>query len=179
MTTPTEVPTLKSLEDIRYLDENGKIPEFLQGQIGVYAIFNLDKVLQYVVYSRDIYLSLKQHFVRQPQGCYWLKFQTITRPNRTILDTIKEAWIAENGFVPVGNAEHETLWNHPIQVKPLMTPEEQATYENTDEIGQEKLLKQVARRVEEQLLIQLKERGLQEEIRFNSKLKGSGLLDVK
>lgn len=179
MTTPTEIPLLNSLDYISYLDENGKIPESLQGQIGVYAIFNQDKILQYVGYSRDIYLSLKQHFIRQNQGCYWLKLQTIERPSRTILEGIQQAWITENGSIPPGNGEDEPLWNHPIQVKPLMTPEEQSQYEKNDDIGQEKLLKQVARRVEEQILSELKARGLQEEIRFNPKLKTSGLLDLK
>jgi hypothetical protein len=60
-----------------------------------------------------------------------------------------------------------------------MTPEEQDQYQKTDEIGQEKLLKQIARRVEEQIFAALKARGLQEEIRFNPKLKTSGLLDLK
>lgn len=179
MTNPTEIPPLNSLDYISYLDENGRIPDFLQGQIGVYAIFNQDKILQYVGYSRDIYLSLKQHFVRQYQGCYWLKLQTITRPNRTILEEIKAAWIAENGSIPLGNAEDEILWNHPIQVKPLMTTEEKIAYEKNDEIDKEKLLKKVARRVEEEILTQLQERGLQEEIRFNPKLKSNGLLDLK
>lgn len=179
MTTPTEIFTLNHLDYIPYLDENGKIPEFLQGKIGVYAIFNQDKNLQYVGYSRDIYLSLKQHFIRQNQGCYWLKIQTIERPSRTILEGIQQAWIDENGSVPPGNGEDESLWNHPIQVKPLMTSEEKEQYKKTDEIGQEKLLKQVARRVEEQILSELKLRGLQEEIRFNPKLKTSGLLDLK
>jgi len=179
MTTPTEIPSLNSLDYIPYLDEQGKIPESLQGQIGVYAIFNQEKILQYVGYSRDIYLSLKQHFTRQNQGCYWLKLQTITRPNRTILETIKAAWIAENGSFPLGNSKDEVLWNHPISVKPLMTPEEQIAYVKTDEIGKEKMLKQVARRVEEQILAELKIRGLQEEIRFNPKLKSNGLLDLK
>jgi hypothetical protein len=179
MTTPTEIPLLNSLDYIPYLDEDGKIPESLHGKIGVYAIFNQEKILQYVGYSRDIYLSLKQHFIRQNQGCYWLKIETITRPSRTILETIKEAWIAENGSIPLGNSQDEVLWNDPISVKPLMTAEEQIAYQQTDEIGQEKLLKQVARRVEEQILVELKTRGLQEEIRFNPKLKSSGLLDLK
>ena len=170
---------LSSLDYISYLDEQGKVPEVFQGQIGVYAIFNQEKVLQYIGYSRDMYSRLKQHLVRQNHGCYWIKAQTITRPSRTILETIRDAWIAENGTVPSGNGEQADLWNNPIQVKPFMTSEEQITYEKTDDIGQEKLLKQVARRVEEQIIAELKQRGLQEEIRFNPKLKSSGLLDLK
>ncbi|MEB3280908.1 MAG: GIY-YIG nuclease family protein [Lyngbya sp.] len=179
MTTQAEIPTLASLDSISYINEQGQLPESLQGKIGVYAIFDAEEVLQYVGYSRDIYLSLRQHLVRQPQSCYWIKVQTIDRPSRTILEEIRQAWIAENGSIPRGNAEQAEQWNQPINVKPLMTEEENTTHENLDGIDQEKHLRQVARRIESQILELLKERGLQEEIRFNPKLKTSGLLDLK
>ncbi|EAW38278.1 GIY-YIG nuclease family protein [Lyngbya sp. PCC 8106] len=179
MTTQAEIPTLASLDSISYINEQGQLPESLQGKIGVYAIFDADQVLQYVGYSRDIYLSLKQHLVRQPQGCYWVKVQTIDRPSRTILEEIRQAWITENGSVPVGNGEQIEQWNQPINVKPLMSEEENKTYNHLDEIDKEKHLKKVSRRIEAQILDQLKERGLQAEIRFNPKLKTSGLLDLK
>ncbi|ERT06691.1 hypothetical protein M595_3337 [Lyngbya aestuarii BL J] len=179
MTTQAEIPTLASLDSISYINEQGQLPESLQGKIGVYAIFDADQVLQYVGYSRDIYLSLKQHLVRQPQGCYWIKVQTIDRPSRTILEEIRQAWIAENGSVPVGNGEQTEQWNQPINVKPLMSESENQTYHHLDGIDQEKHLKKVSRRIESLILEQLKERGLQEEIRFNPKLKTSGLLDLK
>jgi hypothetical protein len=179
MTTDT-IPSLTSLEPLPYIDENGELPAQLQGKVGVYAIFNRENVLQFVGYSRDVYLSLKQHLVRQPQQCYSVKVQTIDRPNRTILETIQNAWIAENGTTPLGNSTDETKWTHSINVKPLMTAEEQANYENAvDELAQSKLLKNVARRVEAEIITELKTRGIQMEIRFNPKLKDSGLLDLK
>ncbi|WP_413166002.1 GIY-YIG nuclease family protein [Capilliphycus salinus ALCB114379] len=179
MTTQAEIPTLASLDSISYINEQGQLPETFQGKIGVYAIFDRDQVLQYIGYSRDIYLSLKQHLVRQPQSCYWIKVQTIERPSRTILEEIRQAWIAENGSIPAGNSEQSEQWNQPINVKPLMTDEENNTYNNLDGIDQEKHLRQVARRIESQILELLKARGLQEEIRFNPKLKTDGLLDLK
>jgi hypothetical protein len=179
MTTDT-VPSLTTLEALSYIDEKGQLPEQLQGKVGVYAIFDRENVLQFVGYSRDVYLSLKQHLVRQPQQCYSVKVQTIDRPNRTILETIQNAWIAENGTTPSGNSADETKWTHSINVKPLMTAEEQANYEKAvDELTQSKLLKNVARRVEAEIIAELKTRGVQMEIRFNPKLKDSGLLDLK
>src|SRR5690349_16990767 len=117
MTTQTDIPSLASLEEIPYLDETGKIPEILQGKIGVYAIFDNEKRLQFVGYSRDVYLSLKQHLARQPQNCYWLKVQTIEKPNRTILENTMNAWIAENGVTPSGNGADQTKWAESINVK--------------------------------------------------------------
>jgi hypothetical protein len=173
------IPTLKDLKYTPYLDDTGNLPEELQGKIGIYAIFDQDKILQIVNYSRDIYLSLKQHLVRQPQSCYWLKAETIERPNRTRLETIRDAWIAENGIKPAGNDAEEAIWNNPIDAKLSMTEQEHLSYEKGDELMQIKLLKQVARRVEAQILEKLKSRGVQTEIRFNPKLKESGLLDLK
>ncbi len=71
MSTETNIPLLETLEYFPYIDDNGQIPEQFQGKIGVYAIFDQEKVLQFVGYSRDVYLSIKQHLVRQPQKCYW------------------------------------------------------------------------------------------------------------
>ncbi|HBL13129.1 MAG TPA: Nuclease subunit of the excinuclease complex [Cyanobacteria bacterium UBA11162] len=179
MISETQTPSLADIDYIPYLDDQGELQESLQGKIGIYAIFDPDKTLQLVNYSRDIYLSLKQHLVRKPESCYWLKIKTIDRPNRTILETIRDAWIAENGANPPGNSVDETVWNHPIDAKQMMTDEEHSTYSKSDELGQIKLMKNVARRVESQILEQLKARGVQTEIRFNPKLKEQGLLDLK
>ncbi|GFE68623.1 GIY-YIG nuclease family protein [Chroococcus sp. FPU101] len=174
MTFQTEIVSLNSLDYLPFLDENGIIDESLQGKIGVYAIFNQDKILQFVGYSRDIYLSLKQHLVRQPNQCYWFKIQTITRPSRTILEEIRQAWMSENGLV-----QNDEKWTQPIDAKLAMSETDKQEYKNLDEIGQIKFLKKVSRRIEETIQEQLKERGVHMEIRFNPKLKEEGLLDLK
>ncbi|MEG4013855.1 MULTISPECIES: GIY-YIG nuclease family protein [unclassified Microcoleus] len=176
-----DIQPLASLEFIPYIDSEGKLPDFVQGKIGVYAIFDSDQILQFVGYSRDTYLSLKQHLVRQTEYCYWLKVQIIDRPNRTILENIRSSWIAENGSQPQGNGADAAKWNDPIDTKTVMTAQEVANYEGivADELAKDKLLKNVARRVENQILSLLKARGVTEEIRFNPKLKTSGLLDLK
>jgi hypothetical protein len=179
MTSNTQLPSLASLEFIPYLDEQGQLTNQFEGKVGVYAIFDQDETLKYIGYSRDVSLSLRQHLVRQPQQCYWIKVQTIDRPSRTVLEDIRNAWIVENGAQPIGNAADEALWNQPIDVKPQMTPQEQAQYAAGDELIQIKVLKQVARRVEEQVLTTLTARGVQMQVRFNPKLKETGLLDLK
>jgi hypothetical protein len=151
------------------------MPLEFQGKIGVYAIFNQEKILQFVGYSRDIYLSLKQHLARQPQACYWLKIQVIERPNRTLLESIRQAWLTESG----GTVSNSQLWTEAIDAKLAMTETEKEAFQNADELGKVKSLKQVSRRVENEILAVLKERGVQMEIRFNPKLKEQGLLDLK
>ncbi|MDE5078279.1 MAG: GIY-YIG nuclease family protein, partial [Trichodesmium sp. St2_bin6] len=80
--TEIQIPELSKLEYLPYVDSAGKLPFSLQGKIGVYGIFDQEKKLLFVGYSRDVYQSLKLHLVRQPNSCYWLKVQTIERPNR-------------------------------------------------------------------------------------------------
>lgn len=175
--TSHDIPTLASLDFIPYLDSEGQLPEQFQGKVGVYAIFDQTKTLQFVGFSRDVFLSLKQHLVRQLENCYWVKVKTIDRPSRTALEEIRAAWTEENGSALSDDAP----WTQPIQVKAMMTPEEQADYQNPihDEVAQGKILKNVARRVEADILTQLKDRGVQAEIRFNPKIKEEGLLDLK
>jgi hypothetical protein len=179
MTSLIDLPSLASLEFIVYVNDAGELPTEFQGSIGIYAIFDREKTLQFVGYSRDIYLSLKQHLVRQPASCDWLKATTIERPNRTFLEDVRAAWIAENGTVPVGNGDASKTWVDAIDTNYAMTDAERSSFEDLDGVAQIKLLKVVARRVEETILTKLKERGVQTEIRFNPKLKEQGLLDLK
>jgi hypothetical protein len=179
MMSETKIPILSELDFISYIDETGNLPESLQGKIGIYAIFDEQKNLQLVNYSRDIYLSLKQHLVRKPQSCYWVKVETIDRPNRSHLEAVRQAWIEENGTIPPGNGVDEVIWNHAIDAKLTMTDEERATYDKSDGVSQIKLLKNIARRVEGQIFEMLESRAVQADIRFNPKLKEQGLLDLK
>jgi hypothetical protein len=181
MQAPSEYPSLPELAAFPYIDSEGQLPSQFEGQIGVYAIYNQQQALAYIGYSRDVSLSLKQHIVRQPQQCYSIKVTTVERPNRTLLETIKTAWIEENQAVPVGNGDATELWEQPIDVKSKMLPEELAQYSDPQLDDQQhlKILKQAARRIEQDILTLLTERGVKEALRFNPKLKDSGLLDLK
>ncbi len=179
MSTQSEMTPLSSLQYLPYITESGCIDEDVQGKIGVYAIFNQAQEMQYVGYSRDVYLSLKQHLIRQPGSCYWVKVQTITRPSRKILDEIALSWIQENGKSPLGNDADKSLWTEPIDANPTMTEEEKAQYQQSEESKQIKIRKKVARRLEAEILQQLSDRGVKMDIRFNPKLKEKGLLDLK
>ncbi|NJM58815.1 MAG: GIY-YIG nuclease family protein [Synechococcales cyanobacterium RU_4_20] len=171
--------SLDALEFLPYL-EAGQIPEgpFL-GKVGVYAIFDGDRTLQYIGFSRDIYFSLKQHLTRRPQSCHWVKQQLVDRPSRTALEAIRQNWIAAWGSIPVGNGADEALWAQAIDAKTWITPAEQAAYEAADDAGKIKVLKQLARRVEEEIKASLTARGVTMALRFDPKLKEQGLLTLK
>lgn len=179
---PSEVqfPSLDSLTFIPYLDQQGQPPGQFSGKVGLYAIFNDSHTLQFVGYSRDILLSLKQHLVRCPQQCIWVKISTVERPSRTLLEQVKHQWIDEQGHTPPGNAEQEAQWTQPIDAKTLMTAEErEAIASVATELERSKLLKKIARRIEAEILKTLEERGADIPIRFDPKLKEQGLLNLK
>jgi len=179
MVTQPVFPSLADLEAIPYIDDRGELPNHLEGKLGIYAIFDADHTLQYIGYSRNMFLSLQQHLVRQPLVCHWVKAWSHDRPDRTWLEQVQTAWIAEQDTVPLGNGPDQEAWQAAIAVTPHLTPEEQTRLEAADEFDRTKLLKSAARRIEAQILEILAQRGLKTPIRFNPKLKEKGLLDLK
>ncbi|MGK7889511.1 MAG: GIY-YIG nuclease family protein [Leptolyngbyaceae cyanobacterium] len=178
--TETELFSLADLDFIPYIGEDGLLPSQFAKVVGVYAIFDREQQLQYVGYSRDVTMSLKQHLVRCPQQCHWVKVKTIAQPRRAVLEGIQASWLVENGDRPPGNGPEAERWTDTIDATAQMTPDEQATYEAASgEIGQTKALKQVARRVEAEIMAVLESRGVKDSIRFDPKLKEKGLLSIK
>lgn len=176
-----DAPKLAELELIPYVSAEGQLPDDLQGKVGVYAIFDRDHVLQYIGYSRDVFLSLKQHLVRQVDRCHWIKVYCVEKPSRSLLETVRNDWMQENGATPPGNGADLAAWTEPIAVSHQMTAEEQDKYNHpgNSEVDRGKVLKAVARRIEATILQTLHDRGIQVELRFNPKLKEEGLLDLK
>ncbi|HEY9826699.1 MAG TPA: GIY-YIG nuclease family protein [Stenomitos sp.] len=181
MQAASECPSLAELELIPYIDPNGQLPHQFEGQIGIYAIYTQEGLLAYIGYSRDVSLSLRQHLVRRPEQCFGVKVCTVGRPDRTLLEAIKASWIDENGTVPIGNGVEQALWEQPIDIKTQMQPAEvdQYTDEQLDDTERLSILKKAARRVEQDILQALTNRGVTEPLRFNPKLKENGLLDLK
>ncbi|NEQ49847.1 MAG: GIY-YIG nuclease family protein [Leptolyngbya sp. SIO3F4] len=171
-------PTLASLDMQPYLVE-GELPSGLDGKVGIYAIFDESQALQYVGYSRDISVGLTQHLVRCPQQCHWFKFHTVARPSRTLLDEIRNAWLAEYGAIPPGNGDQQMAWEKPIDAKTFMTDAERDAIANAEPSETNKLLKQLARRVEADVKAKVADRGAQIAIKFNPKLKEQGVLALK
>lgn len=170
---------LTQLDFLPYLTEQGQISSNLEGKIGIYAIFDADKKLQYVGYSRDVALSLLQHLTRKPEQCYWVKVETCDRPNRTLLEETRAAWITEAGHTPPGNSHEADAWNQPIDARPWLTAEEVTACGNAEPAEQAKLLKVAARRAEADVLKRLEARGVTIPLRFDPKLKESGQLNLK
>lgn len=162
-----------------YLTVDGRVDDTAAAQIGVYGIFDAQAQAQYIGFSRDIYLSLRQHLIRQPQACYGFKFYPIQRPDRSELEAIRQQWLAELSELPPGNGPAQTAWEKPIDLKQTMTPDMQQEWQGLDVTAQIKYLKNLARQKEAEILQALAERNVTEPLRFNPKLKENGLLDLQ
>ena len=172
------IHTLTDLEMHPYLVDGELTPD-LAGKVGIYAIFDEVKTLQYVGYSRDISVGLTQHLVRCPAQCYWFKVHTVTRPSRTRLEEIRNTWLREYGTVPPGNSDARPLWEKPIDAKAFMTEAERDAIATAEPADTNKLLKQLARRVEADVKAKVADRGAQMPNKYNPKLKEQGLLALK
>ncbi len=178
MITTEEKIYLKDIDYNSYLNNEGEIDSDLEGKIAIYAIYDQDKKIQYIGYTRNLFKSLQQHLMRKVDQCYWFKAHIIERPSRSLLEGIRNDWLAENeGLLPSELEQKE--WTQPIDTRGQMTEEEKEKYEQEDELHQSKILKKSARRVEETIKQKLHDRGVTMNMRFNPKLKEEGLLDLK
>ena len=169
---------LEDLEYQEYLAKEGIINSDFEGKIAVYAIFDQDKNIQYIGYTRNLFKSLQQHLIRKIDQCYWLKAYIIERPSRSILEGISHDWKQTNeNLLP--SEQEQKQWTQPINTRQEMTATEKQEYEQEGELQQIKILKKVARRVEGKIKEKLDNRGITMNLRFNPKLKEEGLLDLK
>ena len=178
MLSNEQIISLATIEYSSYLDETGQINPHLEGKIGIYAIFDRDKKIQYIGYSRNLLKSLQQHLVRKVDRCYWFKVHTIDRPNRSILEEIRQDWLTENKGLLPDETEQKT-WTNAIDIRQEMTSEEKEEYQQQEELQKIKIYKKVSRRIEEKIKEKLSQRGMTMNFRFNPKLKEEGLLDLK
>jgi hypothetical protein len=181
-----EFPSLSSLPMLPYLTEAGLTTDVMDGapsgvKASAYAVFDSDQRLVYVGASRGVQQSLRLHLARCPELTYGIKVYHITKPSRTLLGLIMDAWMDEEGGAPIGNdgGPGQDRWENPMNVMPLMTDQDRADLESAREKGREDgAIKKIARRFEAEKVAVLESRGVTENMRFDPKLKGKGLLDL-
>eukprot|EP00898_Chlorokybus_atmophyticus_P000307 jgi/Chlat1/1277/Chrsp117S01710 len=183
----SSAPSLSSLPLLDYVGDDGLVIDHSQegAKASVYAVYDQAQSLRYVGVTRGIHSAMRLHLARRPAECWHVRVHHLARPSRDALEAVRDAWVkGEEGNTttpPPGNDNGPTqlAWENPIDVKPIMTPQERESVESVAGPAQAKALKQVARRVEAELEKVFKERGIQENMRFDPKLKEKGLLDLK
>jgi len=182
-----DIPLLDDLEMISYLEDGtGMLTSIIVEKgvkASVYAIYDSTSSLRFVGVSRNINQSLRMHLARQPSLTYSFKYHHISKPSRTLLESIRDSWIQNNSGEVDGNdnGENQNLWEAALDVKPLMTEEDKAALaagKEASKIKEESAMKRIARRYEDEKVAILTERGCKESMRFCPKLKTGGLLDL-
>lgn len=176
---------LSDLLPIPYIDGEGRLSDAGVGpgvKASVYAVLDAEGAVQYIGVSRNVMQSLWLQLGRMPSQTYAFKVHHITKPNRSLLEATRQAWIKELGAAPPGNDGDslQALWEGPLDVKPLMTEADHQLIEAAREKNrpEENAMKKVAKRFENAKIEMLTSRGVTESLRFDPKLKGKGLLDL-
>ncbi|PSB27155.1 GIY-YIG nuclease family protein [Stenomitos frigidus] len=100
--------------------------------VGVYAVSGRDRRTHYVGYSRNVALSLKGHVAQLGNDtCAFVQVQTFKVPKREAMEQQRDAWIAQLGYRPSGNAEASELWASTVGEAAIaaMSPTERQAYE--------------------------------------------------
>ncbi len=99
---------------------------------GVYAVLNRERIYQYIGYSRDVVRSLKGHIIQNgAEVCAFMRVKTFKFPKRQAMETVKDEWLAELDYTPIGNTAESGTWASTIgeAAKATMTEAERNTYE--------------------------------------------------
>ncbi|NJR49623.1 MAG: GIY-YIG nuclease family protein [Leptolyngbyaceae cyanobacterium CSU_1_3] len=97
---------------------------------GVYAVFDDDRTLQYVGYSRNVLLSLNGHITQVGEkNCTFLRLKTFKFPKREEMEQLRDAWIAESGSLPLGNQADGWAATVGESAKLAMTAADREAYE--------------------------------------------------
>lgn len=99
---------------------------------GVYAVLNSDRIYQYIGYSRDVLRSVRGHITQNgEQVCAFIRLKTFKFPKRQEMETLKDEWLAELNYIPIGNQDGSGKWAKTIKeaAQATMTDVERAIYE--------------------------------------------------
>ena len=98
---------------------------------GVYAVIDGDRTYQYIGYSRDVLRSVKGHIAQNgTQVCTYIRVKTFKFPKRQAMQALREQWLSELSYTPLGNREGDT-WARTIgeAAKATMSAAERNAYE--------------------------------------------------
>lgn len=99
---------------------------------GVYAIYDKSGVLQYIGYSRNLVLTLKQHRQRvgeeRTAGVRVKVYTNSALVSRARLEEERQAWVAQQ-TLPAGNGAERDLWEGTGPATAVMTEAERGAYE--------------------------------------------------
>ncbi len=104
---------------------------------GVYAVFDAERRLQLVSYSRNVVLALRSHLAQAgPARAAWVRVMVFANKamcSRANLESQAASWLRASGdTLPPGNGPEAALWGAPAAAvaEDAMTPAERAAFED-------------------------------------------------
>jgi len=177
-----DIPALGSLPRTPFVGSDGllQVPAVESGvRASVYAIFSSDGSPIYIGVSRDSQKSLRAHFVRLPELCGSFSTFDVRKPDRSLLEAVRQAWYAECGTPPGNSKEEQSRWESPLDVrKDFMTSEARDALERLPAAGAEAALREATLEAEATQVEVFAGLGCEEQLFFDAKLKAKGFLDL-
>ncbi|CAM6088785.1 unnamed protein product [Calypogeia fissa] len=160
------VPVLNDLPLLQYINQNGRIqpPVESDTKASVFAIFDKNKKIHYIGFSKDVRNSLRTLMGRRPEMCYYFKIFNLNSLDQKTMLKCRQQWVSELGLPPVGNGDpvQKNLWEQPSDAGSI------------SERGKAAAAASMAKT----LVQTMKERGLKEEMVYDPELLVKGKCDV-
>ncbi|CAM6033236.1 unnamed protein product [Sphagnum compactum] len=168
-TAATEIGTLPSLNDlplINYISQTGRIqpPVEAKTAASIFAVYDKNKKIQYIGFSKDVRNSLRTLMGRRPELCHYYKLYNLPTLDQEKMLAVRKQWMSELGLSPPGNSD-------PVQRNQWEQPGDAGSI---SERGKSAAATSKAK----SFLQIMKDRGLTEEMVYNPELLQTGKCDV-
>lgn len=111
------VKSLGTLPLYSVVNKEGRIQpiEDPEAVASVFSIFDRNKKIQYIGFSKDLKNSLRTLMGRRPELCYYYRTQNLTSFDQELMIAIRQQWIDEVGSTPPGNSspKDRAQWEQP------------------------------------------------------------------
>lgn len=130
----------------------------------VVAVFDRNRKIQYIGFSKDLRNSLRTLMGRRPELCYFYKVHNLNSFDQELMLSVRQQWISELGFIPPGNSNptDKVLWEQP------------ATADAISERGRSAAAASKAKTLQQMM----RDRGIKEEMIFDPVLLEQGKLNL-
>lgn len=158
--------SLNQLPFWSFINKHGRIQPIMDPNTlaSVVAVFDRNRRIQYIGFSKDLRNSLRTLMGRRTELCYFYKVHNLNAFDQEVMLSIRDQWISEIGSIPPGNANpsDRVLWEQPATADAISERGRAAAA-----VSKAKTLQQMFR-----------DRGIKEEMIFDPVLLEQGKLNL-
>lgn len=117
-TNSSAIKSLTLLPMYSFINKQGRIQplEDPETVASVFAVYDRNKKIQYIGFSKDLRNSLRTLMGRRPELCYYYKTQNLKAFDQELMIAIRQQWIDEVGSTPPGlsSSSDRAQWEQPV-----------------------------------------------------------------